>query len=74
MEDRPPVRFCRGGDQQVGEGQGAVEARVESVALDFQGAGAVALEEAQGRPGGGGGFVWAWQEGATSSLLTVGLS
>lgn len=51
-----------------------MEARVESVALDFQGAGAVALEEAQGRPGGGGGFVWAWQEGATSSLLTVGLS
>lgn len=74
------MRFCRGGDQQVGEGQGAVEARVESVALDFQGAGAgagavaVVLEGAQGRPGGGGGFVWAWQEGVTSSLATVGLS
>lgn len=70
------MRFCRGGDQQAGEGQGALEARVESVALDFQGAGAVAvaLEGGQGRPGGGGGFVWAWQEGATSSLPTVGLS
>nr|WP_159056068.1 hypothetical protein [Streptomyces scabiei] len=37
--DRSPVQFRCGRDQQVGEGQGAVEACLESMALDLESAG-----------------------------------
>lgn len=40
VEDGEAIQLRGGGDEQVGEGEGAVEARVECAALDVQRAGA----------------------------------
>lgn len=47
VEDGQPVQLRGGGDEQVGERQGMVEARVERAALDLQGAGEGVVVAAQ---------------------------